>query len=158
MDGVAFVCALVHALCGGLPFSMAPPFCVGVEGVDMCEGVRVAVVPAHLLLPHTLLLSTASCSTQAVDRENVRVCSKQDNNKMQFMTANLIRGWLQRVEHVRQYALDVALMIGEERRHDIVALCVLCGRGMPAIVRTWRTRSCLTGRRMWRTLRRSGSA
>ncbi|KAF8277471.1 putative elongation factor 1-gamma (EF-1-gamma) [Trypanosoma cruzi] len=53
---------------------------------------------------------------------------------MQCMTANLIRGWFQRVEHVRQYALGVALMIVEERRHEIVALCVLCGRGMPAIV------------------------
>ncbi|KAF8300893.1 hypothetical protein TcYC6_0056210 [Trypanosoma cruzi] len=53
---------------------------------------------------------------------------------MQFMTANLIRGWLQRMEHVRQYAFGVALIIGEERRHDIVALWVLRGRGMPAIV------------------------
>ncbi|KAF8303781.1 putative elongation factor 1-gamma [Trypanosoma cruzi] len=54
---------------------------------------------------------------------------------MQFMTANLIRVWLQGMEHVRQYALSVALMIGEERRHDVVALWVLRGRGMPAIVR-----------------------
>ncbi|KAF8292105.1 putative elongation factor 1-gamma (EF-1-gamma) [Trypanosoma cruzi] len=54
---------------------------------------------------------------------------------MQFMTANLIRVWLQRMEHVRQYTLGVALMIGEEKRHDFVALCVLHGRGMLAIVR-----------------------
>ncbi|KAF8277389.1 hypothetical protein TcBrA4_0111200 [Trypanosoma cruzi] len=98
--------------------------------------VRVAVVPAHLLLPPQLLLSAASRSTQAVDRENVRVCYKyNEDNKMQCVTANLIRVWLQRMEHVRQYALSVALMIVEERRHEIVALCVLCGRGMPAIVR-----------------------
>ncbi|RNC41429.1 elongation factor 1-gamma (EF-1-gamma) [Trypanosoma cruzi] len=51
------------------------------------------------------------------------------------MTANLNCGWIRRMEHVRQYALGVALMILEERRHDIVALCVLCGGGMPAIVR-----------------------
>ncbi|EAO00133.1 elongation factor 1-gamma (EF-1-gamma) [Trypanosoma cruzi] len=122
---------------------MAPPFCVGVEGVDMCEGV--AVVPAHLCLPHTWHLSAAFRSTQAVDREDGRVCYKYNkDNKMQCVTARLIRGRLQRVDHVRQYALGVALMIGEERRHDIVALCVLCGRGMSAIVRTWRTRSCLT--------------
>ncbi|ESS61179.1 elongation factor 1-gamma (EF-1-gamma) [Trypanosoma cruzi Dm28c] len=38
------------------------------------------------------------------------------------------------MEHVRQYALGVALMIGEDRRHEIVALWVLCGRGMPAIL------------------------
>ncbi|KAF8278309.1 putative elongation factor 1-gamma (EF-1-gamma) [Trypanosoma cruzi] len=59
----------------------------------------------------------------------------KEENEMQRMTANLIRMWLRRMEHVRQYALGVALMIGEERRHDVVALCVLCGRGMPAIVR-----------------------
>ncbi|EAN99583.1 elongation factor 1-gamma (EF-1-gamma) [Trypanosoma cruzi] len=44
---------------------------------------------------------------------------------MQCVTANLIGIWLQRMEHVRQYLLGVALMIGEEGRHDIVALCVL---------------------------------
>ncbi|KAF8299995.1 hypothetical protein TcYC6_0062000 [Trypanosoma cruzi] len=54
---------------------------------------------------------------------------------MHCMTVRLIRVWLQRMEHVRQYLLGVALMIVEERRHDIVALCVLCGRGMTAIVR-----------------------
>ncbi|KAF8306607.1 putative elongation factor 1-gamma (EF-1-gamma) [Trypanosoma cruzi] len=54
---------------------------------------------------------------------------------MQCVTANLICVWLRRMEHVRQYALGVALMIVEEGRHEIVALCVLCGRGMPAIVR-----------------------
>ncbi|PWV17869.1 putative elongation factor 1-gamma (EF-1-gamma) [Trypanosoma cruzi] len=57
-----------------------------------------------------------------------------EDNKMQFMTANLIRGWFQRMEHVRKYAFGVALIIGEERRHDIVALWVFRGRGMPAIV------------------------
>ncbi|EAN93902.1 elongation factor 1-gamma (EF-1-gamma), putative [Trypanosoma cruzi] len=53
---------------------------------------------------------------------------------MQCMTANLIGMCLQRMEHVRQYLLGVALMIVEERRHDVVALCVLRGRGLPAIV------------------------
>ncbi|KAF8286849.1 putative elongation factor 1-gamma (EF-1-gamma) [Trypanosoma cruzi] len=60
---------------------------------------------------------------------------QKKDNKLQCMTASLIRGWLQRMEHVRQYALGVALMIVEQRRHDIVALCVLRGRGMPAIVK-----------------------
>ncbi|KAF8306884.1 putative elongation factor 1-gamma (EF-1-gamma) [Trypanosoma cruzi] len=59
----------------------------------------------------------------------------QKDNKMQCMTANPIRVWLQRMEHVRHHFLVVALMIVEEKRHDIVALCVLCGRGMPKIVR-----------------------
>ncbi|RNC38097.1 elongation factor 1 gamma [Trypanosoma cruzi] len=54
---------------------------------------------------------------------------------MQCMTANLIRVWLQRMEHVGQYALGAALMILEEGQHDIVALWVLRSRGMPAIVR-----------------------
>ncbi|EKG06865.1 mucin-associated surface protein (MASP), putative, partial [Trypanosoma cruzi] len=36
-----------------------------------------------------------------------------------------------------------ALMIVEERRHEIVALCVLCGRGMPAIVRNGARRGAL---------------
>ncbi|KAF8279929.1 hypothetical protein TcBrA4_0098730 [Trypanosoma cruzi] len=44
------------------------------------------------------------------------------------------------MEHVRRYALGVALMIGEDRRHDIVALC---GRGMPAIVREVEDTGCL---------------
>ncbi|RNC33858.1 elongation factor 1-gamma (EF-1-gamma) [Trypanosoma cruzi] len=103
-------------------------------------------------------LSAASRSTQAVDREDVRVFPKhKEDNKMQFMTANLIRGWFQRMEHVRRYAFGVAPMIGEERRHDIVALWVLCGGVIPAVLRMWRTRSCLTGRRSL-TSRRSGSA
>ncbi|EAN93563.1 elongation factor 1-gamma (EF-1-gamma), putative [Trypanosoma cruzi] len=78
---------------------------------------------------------------------------KYKDNKLQCMTASLIRVWLQRMEHVRQYALGAALMIVEERWHDIVVLFVLRGRGMPAIVRT---RSCLTEGR-W-TLRLSGNA
>ncbi|RNC35230.1 elongation factor 1-gamma (EF-1-gamma) [Trypanosoma cruzi] len=51
------------------------------------------------------------------------------------MTVRLIRVWLQRMGHVCQYELGAALMIAAEWRHDVVALCVLCGRGMPAIVR-----------------------
>ncbi|KAF8303988.1 hypothetical protein TcYC6_0041600 [Trypanosoma cruzi] len=101
----------------------------------MCEGVRVAVVPAHFRLPHTWHHLAASRSTHAVDREDVKVCSKHEDNEMQCVTVNLIRVWLQRMERVRQYALGVALMIVEKRRHDIVALCELRGRGMPAIVR-----------------------
>ncbi|KAF8295949.1 hypothetical protein TcYC6_0087210 [Trypanosoma cruzi] len=102
----------------------------------MCDGVRVAVVSAHLRLSHTWYHSAASRITQAVDREDGRVCSKhKEDTEMQCMKANLIRVWFQRMEHVRQYALGVALLIGEERRHDIVALWVLRGRGMPAIVR-----------------------
>ncbi|RNF01473.1 elongation factor 1-gamma (EF-1-gamma) [Trypanosoma cruzi] len=65
---------------------------------------------------------------------------------MRSMTANLIRVWLQRMEHVRQYALGVALIIVEDRWHDIVALCVLCAAGAwRRLWRTWRKRSCLTG-------------
>ncbi|EAO00168.1 elongation factor 1-gamma (EF-1-gamma) [Trypanosoma cruzi] len=48
-------------------------------------------------------------------------CHKYKDNKVQCVTANLIRMWLQRMEHVRKYALGVALMIGEERQHDVVA-------------------------------------
>ncbi|KAF8290479.1 putative elongation factor 1-gamma [Trypanosoma cruzi] len=114
---------------------MTPPLCVGEWRERRCEGVRVAVVSAHLDLPQKWHFSAASRSTQAVDREDGRVCSKHnEDNKMQFMTANLIRGWFQRMEHVRKYAFGVALIIGEERRHDIVALWVFRGRGMPAIV------------------------
>ncbi|KAF8289703.1 hypothetical protein TcBrA4_0139490 [Trypanosoma cruzi] len=65
-----------------------------------------------------------------------------EDNKMQFMTANLIRGWFQRMEHVRKYAFGVALIIGEERRHDIVALWVFRGGACRRLWRTWRTRSC----------------
>ncbi|RNC35051.1 elongation factor 1-gamma (EF-1-gamma) [Trypanosoma cruzi] len=97
--------------------------------------MRVAVVSAHLLLPHTWHHSAVSCSTQAVDWEDVKVRFNYKDEKMRRMTANLVRVWSQCMEHVRQYLLGVALMIVEERRHDIVALCVLRGRGMPAIVR-----------------------
>lgn len=58
-----------------------------------------------------------------------------EENKMQFMTANLIRGWFQRMEHTRKYAFGTALIIGEDKKHDIEALWVFRGRGMPDIVR-----------------------
>ncbi|CBH18338.1 elongation factor 1 gamma, putative [Trypanosoma brucei gambiense DAL972] len=58
-----------------------------------------------------------------------------EDNKMQFMTANLVRGWFQRMEHTRKYAFGVALIIGEEKKHDIVALWVFRGKGMPEIVK-----------------------
>ncbi|KAG8342208.1 Glutathione S transferase N terminal domain [Trypanosoma vivax] len=58
-----------------------------------------------------------------------------DDNKMQFMTANLVRGWFQRMEHTRKYAFGVALIIGEEKKHDIVGMWVFRGKGMPDIVK-----------------------
>ncbi|KAF8304168.1 hypothetical protein TcYC6_0037660 [Trypanosoma cruzi] len=140
---------------------MTPPLCVGEWRERRCEGVRVAVVSAHLDLPQKWHFSAASRSTQAVDREDGRVCSKHENNednKMQFMTANLIRGWFQRMEHVRKYAFGVALIIGEERRHDIVALWVFRGRGMPAILEDVEDTELFDWERRWRTSRRSGSA
>ncbi|EPY35420.1 elongation factor 1-gamma [Angomonas deanei] len=57
-----------------------------------------------------------------------------DENKVPFMTANLCRGWFQRMEHTRKYAFGVALIIGEEKQHDIVGLWVFRGKGMPEIV------------------------
>ncbi|KAF8280029.1 putative elongation factor 1-gamma (EF-1-gamma) [Trypanosoma cruzi] len=55
---------------------------------------------------------------------------------MQCVKVRLIRVWLQAaMANVRPYAFCVVLMIGAEWRHDIVALCVLRGRGMAAIVR-----------------------
>ncbi|RNC31900.1 elongation factor 1-gamma (EF-1-gamma) [Trypanosoma cruzi] len=74
------------------------------------------------------------------------------------MTANLTGVWLQRMEHVSQYLLGVALIIFEERRHDIVALCVLRGRGIPAIVSDVTDTELLDWGRKWQTLRRGGSA
>jgi elongation factor 1-gamma len=57
-----------------------------------------------------------------------------EENKMQFMTANLVRGWFQRMEGCRKYAFGVALLIGEEKKHEIVALWVFRGKGMPECV------------------------
>eukprot|EP00796_Vickermania_ingenoplastis_P012020 gene12021-8275_t len=57
-----------------------------------------------------------------------------DENKMQFMTANLVRGWFQRMEHTRKYAFGVALIVGESTKHDIVGFWVFRGQGMPEIV------------------------
>lgn len=57
-----------------------------------------------------------------------------EENKMQFMTANLIRGWFQRMEHTRKYTFGIALIIGEEKQHDVVGFWVFRGQGMPAIV------------------------
>lgn len=58
-----------------------------------------------------------------------------EDNKRQFMTANFIRGWFQRMEHLRKYAFGVALIIGEENKHEIEAFWVFRGRGMPDVVR-----------------------
>ncbi|KAF8306651.1 hypothetical protein TcBrA4_0022170 [Trypanosoma cruzi] len=132
VDGVAAFCALVHLLCGEPLFHIAPPFCVGEW---RCVG-GCWPRSAHCGPPQKWHRSAASRSTQTADRDDVRVCSKHnEDTEMQCVTANLICVWLRRMEHVRQYALGVALMIVEEGRHEIVALCVLCGRGMPAIVR-----------------------
>ena len=57
-----------------------------------------------------------------------------EDNKMQFMTANLIRGWFQRMEGTRKYAFGVALIIGEEKRHEIVGFWIFRGKGMPQCV------------------------
>lgn len=64
-------------------------------------------------------------------------CSYKYNeeNTRQFMTANLVRGWFQRMEHTRKYAFGVALLVGEESKHDLVALWVFRGQGMPEIVK-----------------------
>jgi len=55
--------------------------------------------------------------------------------KMQFMTANLIRGWFQRMEHTRKYAFGVALIVGEDKKHEVSALWIFRGKGLPEIVR-----------------------
>ena len=57
-----------------------------------------------------------------------------EENKMQFMTANLVRGWFQRMEGCRKYAFGIALLIGEEKKHEIVGLWVFRGKGMPEVV------------------------
>lgn len=58
-----------------------------------------------------------------------------EDNKMQFMTANLVRGWFQRMEHTRKYAFGVSLIIGEEKKHEIVAFWVFRGKGLPECVK-----------------------
>lgn len=55
-------------------------------------------------------------------------------NKMQFMTANLVRGWFQRMEHVRKYAFGSVLICGEDKKHEITAFWVFRGKGLPEIV------------------------
>ncbi|KAF8304173.1 hypothetical protein TcYC6_0037270 [Trypanosoma cruzi] len=62
------------------------------------------------------------------------------------------------MEHVRKYAFGVALIIGEERRHDIVALWVFRGRGVPAIVEDVEDTELFDWERRSPTSRRSGSA
>lgn len=55
--------------------------------------------------------------------------------KMQFMTANLCRGWFQRMEHTRKYAFGVALIVGEEKSHNIISFWVFRGNALPDIVK-----------------------
>ncbi|KAG5510578.1 hypothetical protein JKF63_06875 [Porcisia hertigi] len=57
-----------------------------------------------------------------------------EENHKQFMTANLVRGWFQRMEHVRKYAFGIALIIGEDAAHELVSFWVFRGKGMPEIV------------------------
>ncbi|RNC53309.1 hypothetical protein TcCL_ESM09372 [Trypanosoma cruzi] len=63
VDGVSDACVVRRA---SLPHGTVL-LCGRVEGVEMCEGVRVTVVSAHLDLPHNWHLSAASRSSQAVD-------------------------------------------------------------------------------------------
>jgi elongation factor 1-gamma len=51
-----------------------------------------------------------------------------------FMTSNLVRGWFQRMEHVRKYAFGTVLVIGEESKHEIQGFWVFRGKGLPEIV------------------------
>ncbi|RNF00324.1 elongation factor 1-gamma (EF-1-gamma) [Trypanosoma cruzi] len=149
VDDVAAACVLVRALSGKVLIPISLALCVD-EWKERGEvwGAERGWLPTP---PRTLenftrmVILDSHSQHQTVDREDVRVCSNpKEVDEMHFMTANLIRGWLQRMEHVRQYALGVALMIVEERRHDIVALWVLRGRACWRLWRTWRTRSCST--------------
>jgi len=54
--------------------------------------------------------------------------------KMQFMTANLVRGWFQRMEHTRKYAFGVALIVGEDKVHDLTSFWIFRGKGLPQVV------------------------
>ena len=58
-----------------------------------------------------------------------------EDNKMSFMTGNLVRGWFQRMEAVRKYAFGIVLIIGEEKKHEIVGLWVFRGKGIPECVK-----------------------
>jgi len=59
----------------------------------------------------------------------------EENQKL-FMTGNLVRGWFQRMDHVRKYGFGVALIVGEDapQKHEITALWIFRGKGLPAIV------------------------
>jgi elongation factor 1-gamma len=58
-----------------------------------------------------------------------------DENKMQFMTANLIRGWFQRMDHVRKYGFGIAIIAGEDKKHEVTCFWIFRGKGLPEIVR-----------------------
>jgi elongation factor 1-gamma len=51
--------------------------------------------------------------------------------KMQFMTANLVRGWFQRMEGNRKYAFGCVLIVGEEGNHEIRGFWIF--RGQPPL-------------------------
>ena len=53
---------------------------------------------------------------------------------MQFMTANLIRGWFQRMEGNRKYAFGSVLIVGEEKKHEIIGFWIFRGHGVPESV------------------------
>eukprot|EP00388_Colpodella_angusta_P019719 GDKJ01049326.1.p2 GENE.GDKJ01049326.1~~GDKJ01049326.1.p2 ORF type:complete len:404 (+),score=109.58 GDKJ01049326.1:41-1252(+) len=57
-----------------------------------------------------------------------------EENKMQFMTANLCRGWFQRMEGNRKYAFGVALIVGEDKVHELTSFWVFRGKGLPQCV------------------------
>lgn len=57
-----------------------------------------------------------------------------EENTRQFMTANLVRGWFQRMEHMRKFAFGVVLLVGEESKHDVVGLWVFRGKGLPVVL------------------------
>ncbi|KAF8285016.1 hypothetical protein TcYC6_0033450 [Trypanosoma cruzi] len=115
---------------------MTPPLCVGEWRERRCEGVRVAVVSAHLDLPQKWHFSAAYRSTQAVDREDGRVCSKHNEDKQDAVHDGqpdprvVPSAWSTlRTVRVRRCTHHWG---GEA--HDIVALWVFRGRAMPAIV------------------------
>ena len=63
-------------------------------------------------------------------------CKYKYNNElgMQFMSANLIRGWFQRMDRLHKYAFGSVLIIGEDNKHEISGLFVFRGKGLPEIL------------------------
>jgi len=57
-------------------------------------------------------------------------CKYKYNNELtkQFMSANLTRGWFQRMEGCRKYTFGIALLVGEENNHEIQAFWIIRGK------------------------------